>query len=137
MLAAIPVADRSARMEMALASAYDQLKDTKNAIAAYRRALALDSDNLDIKRGLASALLTDGQLVEAQKLYTEILAAEPQDAQSQIRLSETQRRQGHYDQALETLEKAKPQAPDSMELSYNEALLYDALGRYDDATALL
>ena len=137
MLAAIPVADRSARMEMALASAYDQLKDTKNAIAAYRRALAQDSDDLNIKRGLASALLIDGQLDEAQKLYIAILAEEPQDAQSQIRLSETQRRQGHYDQALETLEKAKPQAPDSMELSYNEALLYDALGRYDDAISLL
>jgi tetratricopeptide (TPR) repeat protein len=35
------------------------------------------------------------------------------------------------------LKKAKPLAPDSLELSYNEALLYDALGRYDDAIALL
>ena len=45
-------------------------------------------------------------------------------------------RQGHYDQALATLEKAKPLAPDSLELSYNEALIYDSLGRYDDATGV-
>ncbi len=136
-LAAIPVDDRSARMEFALGSAYDQLKQPKDAIAAYRRALEQDSDNLDAERGLANALLTDGQLDEAQKIFTDIVTAEPQDAQSQIHLSEIQRRQGHYDQALETLKKAKPLAPDSLELSYNEALLYDALGRYDDAIALL
>ncbi len=137
MLAAIPVDDRSSRVEFALGSAYDQLKDNKNAIAAYRRALDQDPDNVDAERGLANALLTDGQLDEAEKVFTDIITAEPQDAQSQIHLAEVQRRQGHYDQALETLKKAKPLAPDSLELSYNEALLYDALGRYDDAIALL
>lgn len=137
MLSAIPVEDRSARVELALGSAYDQLKDSKNAIAAYRRSLDQDPDNIDAERGLANALLVDGQLDEAQKIFTDIVTAEPQDAQSQIHLSEIQRRQGHYDQALDTLKKAKPLAPDSLELSYNEALLYDALGRYDDATSLL
>ncbi len=137
MLAAIPVEDRSARIELALGSAYDQLKDTKNAIASYRRSLDQDPDNVDAERGLANALLMDGQLDEAQKIFADIVTAEPQDAQSQIHLAEIQRRQGHYDQALDTLKKAKPLAPDSLELSYNEALLYDALGHYDDATALL
>ena len=137
MLAAIPVEDRSARIELALGAAYDQLKQSKDAIAAYRRAIDQDPDNLDAERGLGNALLTDGQLDEAQKVFTDIVTAEPQDAQSQIHLSEIQRRQGHYDLALETLKKAKPLAPDSLELSYNEALLYDALGRYDDAIALL
>ncbi|HEX7158376.1 MAG TPA: tetratricopeptide repeat protein, partial [Edaphobacter sp.] len=137
MLAAIPVEDRSARIEMALGAAYDQLKQPKESIAAYRRAIDQDPDNLDAERGLGNALLTDGQLDEAQKVFTDIVTAEPQDAASQIHLSEIQRRQGHYDLALETLKKAKPLAPDSLELSYNEALLYDALGRYDDAIALL
>jgi tetratricopeptide (TPR) repeat protein len=38
---------------------------------------------------------------------------------------------------LATLEKAKPLAQNSLELSYNEALIYDSLGRYDDATGVL
>ena len=110
-LSSVPVDDRSARIEFALGASYDQLKQPKEAIAAYRRALDLDPDNLDTERGLATALLADGQLDEALKLFNEVVAAEPQDAQSQIHISEIQRRQGHYEDALATLEKAKPLAP--------------------------
>jgi tetratricopeptide (TPR) repeat protein len=136
-LNAIPMDDRTPRIEFALGASYEQSHKLKEAIAAYRRALVLEPDSLDTERGLASALLTDGQLDEALKLLNGIVAAEPQDAQSQIHISEIQRRQGHYDQALATLEKAKPLAPDSLELTYNEALIYDSLGRYDDATNVL
>jgi tetratricopeptide (TPR) repeat protein len=136
-LNAIPMDDRSPRIEFALGASYEQLKKNKDAIAAYHRALDMEPDNLDTERGLANALLADGQLDEALKVLTGIVAAEPQDAQSQVHISEIQRRQGHYDEALKTLEKAKPLAPDSLELTYNEALIYDALGRYDDATGVL
>src|SRR5271156_6118407 len=136
-LNAIPVDDRSPRIEFALGASYEQLKDNKNAIAAYHRALDLDPDNLDTERGLANVLLADQQLDEALKVLNGIVAAEPQDWQSQVHISEIQRRQGHYDGALKTLEKAKTLAPESLELSYNEALLYDSLGRYDDAIGVL
>ena len=136
-LNAIPVDDRSARIEFALGASYEQLKKNKDAIAAYHRALDLEPDNLDTERGLANALLADGQLDEALKVLTGIVTAEPQDAQSQVHISEIQRRQGHYDEALKTLEKAKPLAPDSLELTYNEALIYDSLGRYDEAVTVL
>jgi len=136
-LSSVPVDDRSARIEFALGSTYDQLKKTKDAIAAYRRALDLDPENLDSERGLAAALLTDGQLDESLKIFNEVVTAEPQDAQSQIRISEIQRRQGHYTEALGTLEKAKPLAQDSLELNYNEALIFDTLGRYDEAIRVL
>src|SRR5580692_5408034 len=136
-LNAIPVDDRSPRIEFALGASYEQMKKNKDAIAAYHRALDMEPDNLDTERGLANALLADGQLDEALKVLTGIVAAEPQDAQSQVHISEIQRRQGHYDEALKTLEKAKPLAPDSLELTYNEALIYDSLGRYDDAIGVL
>jgi tetratricopeptide (TPR) repeat protein len=136
-LNAVPVDDRSPRIEFALGASYEQLKKNKDAVAAYRRALDLEPDNLDTERGLANALLADGQLDEALKVLNGIVAAEPQDAQSQIHISEIERRQGNYEQALKTLDKAKPLAPDSLELTYNEALIYDSLGRYDEATAVL
>ena len=136
-LAAVPVADRTERMEFALGASYDQVRDAKNAAAAYRRALEIEPDNLDAQRGLASALLMDGQLDEAMKSLQAILAVEPQDVQSQVHLSEVQRRQGHYQEALATLEKAKKLAPENPELSYNEALLYDSLGQYAQATTTL
>jgi tetratricopeptide (TPR) repeat protein len=136
-LNAIPVDDRSPRIEFALGASYEQLKQNKEAIAAYHRALDLEPDNLDTERGLSNALLGDGQLDEALKVLTGIVAAEPQDWQSQIHISEIQRRQGHYDEALKTLDKAKTLAPESLELTYNEALIYDSLGRYDDAIGVL
>jgi tetratricopeptide (TPR) repeat protein len=136
-LNAIPVDDRSPRIEFALGASYEQLKKNKDAIAAYHRALDMDPDNLDTERGLANALLADQQLDEALKVLNGIVAAEPQDAQSQIHISEIQRQQGHYDLALKTLDKAKTLAPDSLELTYNEALIYDSLGRYDEAIAVL
>ena len=76
---------------------------------------------------------------DALKVFTDLAAADPQDAQSEIHISEIQRRQGHYEEALATLEKVKTQVADSpdhnysLELSYNEALIDDALGKYDQA----
>jgi Flp pilus assembly protein TadD len=136
-LAAVPDSERTPRIDYALGVSYDQLHKSKEAIAAYRAACDLDPDNMDAQRGLATALLTDGQLDEALKVLELIVAAEPADALSQVHISEVQRRQGHYDLALQTLEKAKPLAPESLELTYNEALIYDSLGRFDDATAVL
>lgn len=136
-LVAVPEDDRTPRIEFALGASFEQSHQLKDSIAAYRRALDLEPDNLDTERGLASALLSDGQLDEALRILNTIVAAEPQDAQSQIHISEIERRQGHYDLALSTIQKAKPLAPDSLELTYNEALIYDALGRYDDATGVL
>lgn len=136
-LQSIPADDRSSRIDFALGATYDQLRKPKEAVAAYRRALDDDPDNVDTERGLANALLQDGQLDEALKLFNTIVAAEPQDAQSQIRIADIQRQQGHYDQALATLKKAKPLAQDSVELNYNEALVYDSLGRYDEAVSAL
>ncbi len=136
-LSAVPPEDRTSRMELALGGTFDQLHKPKEAAAAYQRALDDDADNLDARRGLANALLTDGQLDAAQAQLQQITAAEPQDAQSYIRLSEVQRRKGNYDQALTTIKKAEALVPDSLELNYNEALIYDSLGRYSDAERVL
>jgi len=141
-LNSVPVDDRTARIEFALGASYDQVRKPKDAAEAYQRALNLDPGNLDSQRGLANALLTEGKLDEAEKQFRLVLAAEPGDVQSEVHLSEIQRRQGHYDEALDTLKKAKELTAgtkngDNLELDYNEALLDDALGRYDDATTIL
>lgn len=136
-LSALPVEDRTARIELAIGASYDQLHKPKEAAAAYQRALDDEGDNMDAMHGLANALLAQDKLDDALKAYNNILAAEPQDAQTYIKISEIQRRQGHYDTALATLQKAKASIPDNEELIFNEALLYDALGRYADAEAAL
>jgi len=136
-IAAVPEKDRTAREELALGASLEQLKKWKEAAAAYRRGLDIEPDNPDAQRALANALLEGDQPDEALKLLTALVAADPTDAASEIDIAEIQRRQHKYDDALATIEKAKVQAPDSLELSYNEALTYDALGKYDQATEVL
>jgi tetratricopeptide (TPR) repeat protein len=133
----VPADDRSARMDFALAGIYDQLKQPKNAVKAYRAAVDEDPDNTDAKRGLAAALASSGQMDEAAKVYAQIVGNDPQDAQAFIREADIQRQQGHYEQALATLKKASALVSDNVELSYNEALVYDALGRFDDSIKTL
>ena len=136
-IADVSVDDRSARMDFALAGIYDQLKKPKEAAEAYRAALEQDPDNTDAKRGLGNALVADGQTDAAAKVFADLLATDPQDAQSLIREADLQRQQGHYEQALSTLKKASALVSDNLELEYNEALCYDALGQYDDAIRTL
>jgi len=139
-LAAVPVTDRSAEMDFALGSLYDQTHQTKNAIEVYRLALDQEPDNTDTRRALAQALLTDQQYDAALVEYNRILAAEPQDAQAYIRISDIQRHKGQYEDSLATLEKAKTLIHDPLDLNYihyNEAIADEALDRNDAAIAIL
>ena len=140
-IASIPVEDRTARMELALGSAYEQLKKYKDAAAAYKRAVDNEPDNADAEKALSAALLEDGQLDEAAKVLNTIAASDPTDAQTQIRIAEVQRRKGDYNESLATLEKLKANlqegSPEDLQLHADEALVYDALGKYDQATGTL
>jgi tetratricopeptide (TPR) repeat protein len=136
-LSAVPADDRTAKMDYALGMSYDQLKQNKNAIDAYGKAFDMEPDNLDAERGLAQALLNDNQLSPALKHFETISTADPQDAQTYLRIAEIERRQGHYEQALTTLKKAKALASDSLEIGFNEALIDDSLGHYDEAAQAL
>jgi tetratricopeptide (TPR) repeat protein len=136
-LSSVPDAARSAKLYSALGATYEQRKDYKNAIDAYKKAIMLDRDNLDAIRGLAENLLNDGQTDPALEQYKVIVDANPEDAQTYLRIAEIYRRQGKYDQALENLKKADSMVPDSLEVSYNIAVVYEAQGRYDEAAKLL
>jgi len=139
-LAAVPVTSRSAQMESALGGLYDQTHQRKNAIENYRLALDQEPDNTDVRRSLALALMLDQQDDAALAEYNRILTAEPQDAQSYIRISDIQRRKGQFEDSLATLQKAKTLVHDPLDLNYihyNEAIADEALDRNDAATAIL
>ena len=136
-LSAVPDTGRSAKLYAALGATYEQRKDYKNAIDAFRHAIQLDRDNLDAIRGLAENLLNDGQIDAALDQYKVIADANPEDAQTYLRISEIYRRQGKYDQALDSLKKAQDMVPDALEVPYNIAVVYEAQGRYDDAIKIL
>ena len=136
-LSSIPDSARSAKLYSALGAAYEQRKDYKDAIDAYKHAIVLDRDNLDAIRGLAENLLNDGQLDAALEQYKVIADSNPEDAQTYVRIAEIYRRQGKYDQALENLKRADTLVPDTMDVPYSMAAVYQAQGRYDEAIKLL
>jgi tetratricopeptide (TPR) repeat protein len=138
-IADVPASDRTGRMQFALAGLYDQLKRPRDAASAYRSALDKDPDNTDAKRGLAAALTASGQMDAAAKINAEILGTDPQDPQALIREAGIQRQKGEFEQALATLKKAETlvSSGGDQELNYNDALVYDGLGRSDDAIKTL
>jgi len=136
-LSNVPDSARSAKLYSVLGYTYEQEKDYKKAVDAYRKAIALDRDNLDAIRGLAQNLMNDGQTDAALEQYKVIADANPEDPQTHLRMAEIYRKQGKFDLALENLKAAQSVVPDSMEVPYNMAVIYQAQGRYDEAAQAL
>lgn len=136
-LASIPDPARSTKLYSALGYTYEQQKQYKSAIEAYRHAIELDRNNLDDIRGLAQNLLNDGQTDAALEQYQVIADANPEDAQTYLQIAEIYRRQGKYDVALDHLKKAESMVQDSVEVPYKIATIYQAQGRYDEAIPVM
>ncbi len=136
-LSAVPEAGRTAKLYSALGYTYEQQRQYKKAIDAYRKAVDIDKENLDAIRGLAQNLLSDGQLDAALEQYKALIEEDPQDAQAQLRSADINRRLGRHEAALENLKKAQALVQDSLEVPYNFALVYAAQGRYEDAIQAL
>src|ERR1700691_2585679 len=136
-LSSVPSTERSAKLYSALGYTFEQQKQYKEAIEAYRHAIELDRDNLDAIRGLAQNLLNDGQADAALEQYKVIADANPEDAQTYVRIAEIYRKQGKFDLALENLKKAESMVQDSVEVPYKIAAIYQAQGRFDEAIPIM
>ncbi|MGB6729402.1 MAG: tetratricopeptide repeat protein [Terracidiphilus sp.] len=135
-LESVPVNDRTPKIEFTLGAAYAQLKKPKDAIAAYQRAEDLEPDDLRTVDALAEALYNDDQYDEALKQYQQLAAADPESPEALdalVHISEIQRHQGKFEDALATIQKALKIDSTNLEAGYNEGLLYDVLGRFGDA----
>jgi tetratricopeptide (TPR) repeat protein len=130
---AVPVDGRSPKMEFTLGALYDQMKQPKDAIAAYKRAEDMEPGDLQTVDALAQALLNNDQLDDALKQYKDLAEANPDDAEPLIHIAEIERRQGKYEDALNVVRKARKMDPNSLEAGFNEGLLLDILDRLDEA----
>ena len=61
----------------------------------------------------------------------------PDDSDVYLRIAQIYRELHQLDKAEENLVKARQYAPGSLEVMYNEAMLYQAQGRYEDAIRVL
>lgn len=137
-LNAVPESARTSKMYSTLGATYEAQKDYKNAVAAFQRALSLDKDNLEAMRGLAQNLANDNQMEAALTAYKAFTAADPQDGQALVEMSRIYQHMGKFDQALDTLKKAEAAgAQDSLEVPFEECIVLEAEGKFDEAASLL
>jgi tetratricopeptide (TPR) repeat protein len=132
-LKSLPDDDQTSRTESQLGKTYDSQRDTKNAIGAYRKALDLEPDDLDVERKLAVDLQADNQNAAALQAWKDIAAGDPSDAESQLQIAEIYERDGKFDDALVAVKKAHDLAPDSLDIQFHQGMIQDALGHLEDA----
>jgi tetratricopeptide (TPR) repeat protein len=133
------VADKnpSLRTLVALASASEQMKDFKGAAEAYRRALDLNRDNLDLKRAYALSLFKASDYDAALRAFEEITTDEPGDLDSTLRISQIYRQKKDYAKAHEYATKASELDPGNIYAQDNEVSLLSAEGKFQEAIKAL
>jgi tetratricopeptide (TPR) repeat protein len=120
-----------------LGDAYTQTHELAKAEHAYRRAAEIDPSELSHQRGLGQTLLAEEKFSEALKVYQKLSDVMPDDSDVYLRIAQIYRELHQLDKAEENLVKARQYAPGSLEVMYNEAMLYQAQGRYEDAIRVL
>ena len=120
-----------------LGDAYTQTHDLAKAEQAYRKAAEMDPSELSHQRGLGQTLLSEEKYSDALTVYEKLADLMPDDADVYLRLAQIYRELHQLDHAEENLLKARQYAPGSLEVMYNEAMLYEAQGRYEDAIRVL
>src|SRR5437016_519444 len=120
-----------------LGDAHTQTHELEKAEEAYRKAAELDPAELSHQRGLGQTLLAEEKYSEALKVYEKLSDVMPDDSDVYLRIAQIYRELHQLDKAEQNLVKARQYAPGSLEVMYNEAMLYQAQGRYEDAIRVL
>jgi Tfp pilus assembly protein PilF len=106
------------------------------SVDAYNRGLRLDPSSLDGLSGLAQTYNTMGHRDEAERLLTQVLAADPKRSNDAEVLGEILLRSGEYDQSLVVLGRAETIQP-SARVELLMALSHERLQQFDQANHYL
>jgi tetratricopeptide (TPR) repeat protein len=120
-----------------LGDAYNQIHDLPNAEMAYRKASEFQPDDIHHLKVLAQTLLVEEKYPEALEKYQRLTQMDADDPDNFLRLAEIYRRLKQLDKAEESIRLAKAGAPNSLEVTYTEASIYEEEGRFDDSIRVL
>ncbi len=120
-----------------LGDAYNQTHDLPNAEKAYRNALEAQPDEINHHKELAQTLLAEEKFPEALKEYQRLSQMDADDPDNYLRLAEIYRQLKQLDKAEQNVLLAKQRAPNSLEVTYYEASIYEDEGRLDDSIRVL
>lgn len=133
------VADKSPNLRTLtqLADAYEQMREFKLAAQTLKRAVDMQPDNTELRRAYANILVQAEEFDAALKAFEEIVADEPRDAASWLRLSQLHMQLGHTEKAWESHKKAADLEPNNLEVRYNAVNIHEAQGKLTDAIATM
>lgn len=120
-----------------LGDAYARVQEHARAESTFNRAIELNPREPEYRRKLAQSLLAQGKADAALAQYQSLTELEPAEVQNYLRMAQIFRQLKKLDRAEEALLRAKQRAPGSLEVTYSEALLYEAQGRFNDAIRVL
>jgi predicted O-linked N-acetylglucosamine transferase (SPINDLY family) len=104
-----------------------------DAVALYKRALALKPDYVEACNNLGVALQTQGRIEEAVAQYRRTLELRPNSAEAHINLGNLCMEQRNFDEAAVHFERALVLKPDAAEAWSNLGNVLREQGRLDDA----
>jgi tetratricopeptide (TPR) repeat protein len=120
-----------------LGDAYNQIHDLPNAEQAYRKAADAQPDDINHHKELAQTLLSEEKYPEALEQYQRLAQMDSDDPDNYLRLAEIYRQLKQLDRAEQNVLLAKQRAPNSLEVTYYEASIYEDEGRLDDSIRVL
>jgi tetratricopeptide (TPR) repeat protein len=133
-------APQSGQMQQAIAHELERIRDLPGAIAAFRKAIAIDPNLPGIHFELAEALHgSDSQTdrAEAEHEYTIALEKNPREVQAAVRLSDLQADRGDLDSAASLYERVRSQQPNNADAALGLARVYSEKNENEKALPLL
>jgi tetratricopeptide (TPR) repeat protein len=128
----------SAESWQRLAATYEQLKEYDLAAETIRKALAMNPENAqDLRKALAQDLLNGGKFDEAVVAFEAVVAAEAEDSESWLRISQLRLQLGDLPKARAAAAKASEVDPESIEIAFNDVSLLQAEGKPREAITKL
>ena len=121
------------RIVTTLAELYDQTKDYSKAADTWKQALALTSDNIQVRRRYAASLFAANRGDEALKVFQDLANDDPKNLELQLQVAELLGRKRDFAGAHVALAKAQA-INNAPEVRIAEAELLQAEGKTSQAT---
>jgi tetratricopeptide (TPR) repeat protein len=133
-------APQSGQMQQAIGHELERIRDLPGAIAAFRRAIAINPNLPGIHFELAEALRSsDSQTdrAQAEEEYAIALEKNPHEVQAAVRLADLQADRGDLNSAAKLYENALAQQPNNADAALGLARVYSERNENDKALSLL
>ncbi|MDE0620765.1 MAG: tetratricopeptide repeat protein [Bryobacterales bacterium] len=130
---AATLAPNEGRWQHYLGLVLAELGQHSQAVEHFRRAAAIKPDSVAARIWLGESLLSDGRPAESQSAFEQAIELDPSSAAAHYGLGRARDFTGDSDTALRSYLRAIELTPEAGAVRYSLAMLYQSLGRANDA----